>query len=76
MKRIRPKLPRLRLDPKLYEKLRKQVLRRDRWQCQICGCRQNLQVHHRQLRSQQGSDDELNLITLCAACHERLHRSG
>jgi cytochrome c553 len=26
-------------------------------------------------RSQQGSDDELNLITLCAACHEGLDRS-
>jgi predicted HNH restriction endonuclease len=26
------------------------------------------------LRSQQGSDDELNLITLCARCHEALHQ--
>ena len=74
MNRIRPKRPRLRLDPELYEQLRKQVLRRDGWQCQICGSRQNLQVHHKQLRSQQGSDDDLNLITLCATCHENLHR--
>ena len=35
---------------------------------------QNLQVHHKQLRSQQGSDDDLNLISLCATCHENLHR--
>ena len=34
----------------------------------------NLQVHHQQLRSQQGSDEESNLITLCASCHEGLHR--
>ena len=74
MKRIRPKRPRLRLDPELYEQLRKQVLRRDGWQCQVCGSRQNLQVHHKQLRSQQGSDDDSNLITLCAGCHEVLHR--
>ncbi|MBZ5652936.1 MAG: HNH endonuclease [Acidobacteriia bacterium] len=72
--RIRPKTPRLRLDPKLYELLRKQVLRRDGWQCQVCGTRQDLQVHHKQLRSQQGSDEDLNLITLCAGCHEGLHR--
>jgi 5-methylcytosine-specific restriction endonuclease McrA len=71
---IRPKRPRLRLDPEPYDQLRKQILRRDRWQCQICGSRQNLQVHHKQLRSQQGSDDDLNLITLCAGCHEGQHR--
>jgi len=73
--RIRQKQPRLRLDPELYEQLRKQVLRRDGWKCQICGSRQILQVHHKQLRSQQGWDDDSNLITLCAGCHEGLHRS-
>jgi 5-methylcytosine-specific restriction endonuclease McrA len=76
MNRIRSKRPRLRFDSELYEQLRKQVLRRDGWQCQICGSRQNLQVHHKQLRSQQGSDDDLNLITMCAGCHEGLHRSS
>jgi 5-methylcytosine-specific restriction endonuclease McrA len=75
VKRIRLKRPRLRLDPELYEQLREQVLRRDGWQCQICGSRQNLQVHHKQLRSQQGDDDDFNLITVCASCHEELHRS-
>ena len=76
MKGIRPKRPRLRLDPEPYEQLRKQVLRRDGWQCQVCGSRQNLQVHHKQLRSQQGADDGSNLIALCADCHETLHRGG
>jgi len=71
--RIRPKRSRLRLDPELYEQLRKQVLRRDGWQCQICGSSQDLQIRHKQLRSQQGSDNELNLITLCASCHENQH---
>ena len=75
MNRIRPKRPRLRLDPEPYDRLRKQVLRRDGWQCQVCGSRQSVQVHHKQLRSQQGSDDDLNLITLCAGCYEGLHRS-
>jgi 5-methylcytosine-specific restriction endonuclease McrA len=50
-------------------------MKRDGWECQICGSRQDLQVHHKQPRSQQGSDEDLNLITLCAGCHEGLHRS-
>jgi len=49
------------------------VLQRDGWRCQICGSKQNLHVHHKQLRSQQGDDDDSNLITLCAACHQELH---
>ncbi len=74
MNRIRPKRPRLRLDPASYDELRKQVLQRDGWKCQICGSGQNLHVHHKQLRSQQGDDDDANLIALCASCHEAMHR--
>jgi 5-methylcytosine-specific restriction endonuclease McrA len=74
MNRIRPKRPRLRLDPEPYDQLRKQVLQRDSWRCQLCGSRRNLQIHHKQLRSQQGSDNDSNLITLCAVCHEAQHR--
>ena len=29
----------------------------------------NLEVHHRELRSQSGDDTEQNLIALCTACH-------
>ena len=58
MNRIRPKQPSLRLDSERYDQLRKQVLQRDAWRCQVCGSGQNLQVHHKHLRSQQGSDDE------------------
>jgi 5-methylcytosine-specific restriction endonuclease McrA len=75
MNRLPPKRSRLRLDPELYKQLCQRVMKRDGWQCQICGSRQNLQGHHKQLRSQQGSDDDLNLITLCAGCHEGLHRA-
>jgi 5-methylcytosine-specific restriction endonuclease McrA len=75
MNRLQPKRPRIQLDPELYKQLCQRVMKRDGWQCQICGSRQNLQVHHKQLRSQQGSDNDLNLITLCAGCHDGLHRS-
>ena len=45
---------RLCLAPKLYENLRQPVLRRDGWRCQRCGAMSNLEVHHRELRSQSG----------------------
>jgi len=71
-----PKMPRLRLDPESYEILRKQILRRDSWRCQSCGTMSNLEVHHKQFRSQLGGDSEENLITLCTTCHATSHRHG
>jgi len=68
------KTTRLRLEPELYQQLRQEVLRRDGWRCQACGARSNLEVHHRQFRSQSGDDSEPNLITLCAQCHTAAHR--
>ena len=70
-----PKQPRLRLDPELYEELRQRLLRRDNWRCQACGTMSNLEVHHKEFRSQSGEDEAENLITLCSACHASLHRS-
>ena len=74
MNHVRPKRTPVRLDPKPYERLRNQVLRRDGWRCQLCGTMSNLEVHHQELRSQSGDDSEQNLITLCAECHAVLHR--
>jgi predicted HNH restriction endonuclease len=36
----------------------------------------NREVHHQQFRSHVGDDAEANLITLCAACHAKLHEDG
>jgi 5-methylcytosine-specific restriction endonuclease McrA len=74
--RILSKQARLRLDPELYERLREQVLRRDGWRCQYCGARSNLEVHHKEFRSQGGDDSEENLITLCVECHSIFHREA
>jgi 5-methylcytosine-specific restriction endonuclease McrA len=73
MNQIPVKSPRLRLAPALYEELRQQLLRRDRWRCQGCGALSHLEVHHRTLRSQTGDDAEENLITLCSGCHASVH---
>jgi len=65
--------PRLRLDPVSYHKLWEEILKRDGWRCQQCGCMNNLQVHHIQSRGLLGNDTEENLITLCASCHTQIH---
>ncbi|MGH9530130.1 MAG: HNH endonuclease, partial [Terriglobales bacterium] len=59
----------MRLDPGSYEALRQQILRRDRWKCQSCGAKSNLEVHNQKFRGQSGTDSGENLITLCDACH-------
>jgi 5-methylcytosine-specific restriction endonuclease McrA len=70
---IGPRLERLRLDPVAYDQLRQQILRRDGWRCQLCGTMSNLEVHHKEFRSQSGEDSEENLITFCASCHAQIH---
>ena len=57
-----------------YSSRREAVLHRDNYTCQCCGkknCR--LEVHHIKFRSNGGTDDEENLITLCEDCHKGVH---
>jgi hypothetical protein len=52
------------------------VLTRDGYICQQCKGKskdRRLEVHHLVFRSQQGSDEEANLLTLCKTCHDALH---
>jgi len=73
MKQILPKQPPIRLEQQDYQNLREQVLRRDRWRCQLCGSMINLEVHHKRFRSHLGWDQEVNLVTLCLDCHSSIH---
>lgn len=73
MTRLPARHPRLRLDPGSYHRLCQQVLQRDGWRCQHCGRATDLQIHHLTPRSCLGDDAELNLITLCASCHQDIH---
>ena len=41
--------------------------------CVACGAKEDLQHHHLVTRAENGSDNETNLITLCAACHHKMH---
>jgi transposase len=54
-----------------YQK-RRLALERDHYSCRICGSTKTLHVHHIIPRRLGGKNELSNLITLCAACHERL----
>lgn len=57
-----------------YSSRRSAILHRDNYTCQCCGkknCR--LEVHHIKFKSNGGTNDEENLITLCKECHDRVH---
>lgn len=52
------------------------VLNRDNYKCQHCKGKSKdskLEVHHIVYRSNGGSDEQENLITLCSTCHYKLH---
>ncbi len=59
-----------------YAHTKAYVLTRDGYTCQSCKGKSKdprLQVHHLVFRSQHGSDEEANLLTLCKICHDSLH---
>ena len=57
-----------------YSSRREATLHRDNYTCQCCGKRNcRLEVHHIKFRSNGGTDDEENLITLCKECHDGVH---
>jgi RRXRR protein/HNH endonuclease len=59
-----------------FANTRAYVLTRDDYTCQQCKGKskdKRLEVHHIVFRSQNGSDEEANLLTLCKTCHDDLH---
>ncbi len=63
-------------DPtRLDENLRIACLMRDGYTCQNCGKKQGrLEAHHLIYREQGGKDSLTNLLTLCEACHRKVHQ--
>ena len=57
------------------QETRLKALKRDYMQCQICGSRENWNVHHILYRSEAKECVNClwNLITLCADCHTEVH---
>ena len=50
---------------------RKQI---DNYTCQMCGRREDLQVHHLTYHNIMREDVQKDLVTLCGDCHRRVHR--
>lgn len=61
-----------RLSKTAYQKRRLEVYERDGGLCVLCG-RQGAHIHHIVFRSQGGTDDMENLVTLCGECHDHAH---
>ncbi len=62
---------------KLPASLRLHVLSRDKFACQAglpnCAGKDGLEPHHMKFRSRGGSDDPVNLVSLCRNCHDKVH---
>jgi len=60
-------------DPRWISK-RLEILERDNHTCSVCGCEDNLQVHHRvyeELAPWEYKDEDL--VTICDGCHKEEH---
>lgn len=59
-----------------FENVKMMVRARDNYTCQHCSGKKKddrINVHHIVFRSNGGSDEPENLITLCKTCHDALH---
>ncbi|WP_206524210.1 HNH endonuclease [Lujinxingia sediminis] len=70
-------------DRYISDSTRRQVLRRDSYQCQDCGWTyeewnpsdpRHLELHHIEHHADGGSNTEGNLVTLCHVCHDVRHQ--
>ncbi len=70
-------------DRKIPDDVRREVLRRDGYQCGACGWSheewnpsdpRHLELHHIRHHAKGGTNVEENLSTLCTLCHDKVHR--
>ena len=61
------------LSANITRETRRKVYRRDGFRCALCDSTDGLQVHHFIKRSAGGSNQPMNLITLCWKCHAAAH---
>lgn len=64
------------LETPQWSNKRLQIFKRDKHTCQLCGSKTNLQVHHlryNETRTAPWAYPNTSLITLCEACHKKVH---
>jgi len=60
-----------------WRDIRKEIYKRDNWTCQECGakCHNKVKIQCHHIDVNVNNNDNLNLITLCAPCHMKVHFS-
>lgn len=61
------------MKEKISNETRKAIYHRDNYACVLCDDNRRLQIHHCIKRSQGGTNEPENLVTLCATCHALAH---
>jgi hypothetical protein len=70
-------------DRHIPDKIKREVLRRDAYQCQKCKWSHNewnrsdprhLELHHVKPHLEGGENIKENLLTICTVCHDEIHR--
>ncbi len=64
-----------RSRPSAPPEIRMEIRRRDGQRCRWCGATRTLQVHHINYRSEGLDDSPINLVTLCAKHHAKVHEN-
>jgi hypothetical protein len=57
-----------------FKQIRKEILIRDNFKCQICSIENNLVIHHIDFIKKNNKTD--NLICLCRKCHRQIHNKN
>ncbi len=65
----------LQLKDARWKTKRLEILKRDKYKCRKCSCRNNLQIHHKIYIAGRAAWEYTNqfLITLCSKCHNEEH---
>ncbi len=58
----------------VYDRNRREVLKRFGWRCAKCRGSAGLQIHHKTYRSHGGNHEISNLEPLCWKCHHLIHK--
>lgn len=61
------------INSDLWKIRRERILLRDGYQCRMCGSGKQLRVHHIRYPAIYGTEPDEDLVTLCDACHRKVH---
>ena len=70
---------RINKDRRRFDGTRESILKRDSYECRLCGEKSKLVIHHidgttNRKSEKNANNNPINLITLCRSCHIRVHK--